>query len=570
MKRLAHMCLKLEAGRHPEIVLLSVNALQKDMTDMNALNRGIALRTICSVPNKEAFPEGVLKAIQKGSVDSSVYVRKCAAACILSYIASNKLGEESEVEETVTIVERLLGDYEMTVVSVAMMAVWTLFSRSECIMDVLHAHFERLVALLPSMDWVGQYFGLQVFQEYSVRNFREKSDNAYLKTFIGTIKKLISSSRSPPVVFRGISVLNCILGDTEIESVVLAKHFLSMPPSMIPYFLELNALGISVKRIKPFLINTSTDSDDVQLMKLKLLLNSLTEKNCEFLLSELFRYVFCSFSKSFITECINGILLIGTRFIKFQGKALSALIRCVGSGNPEICNAAVQALSRLMHSATGSGSVKCDDAIKAKICYNLGNMIGTISEPRAKASALWLVQVCHQSAPEVAPKVLRTLAKTLANEDSIVKLELASLAVIVLKENKLETTLVEYILAVSARDNLVGDIVAVVSAPFRQSVDLRPSKAFCREEPALNPSSAFRLNGPKRPENDTPDSLRCPFKVKESNASQESCGNKMSSQSVTVPTTVPPSIQTLEDLDFFFTEVPQPTRNRDDHSKLLV
>ena len=552
VKRLSHLCLKLNGHLQSDIVLLSVNALQKDITDMDPLNRGIAIRTISSIQG-HAVPEGVLKAIQRGSVDSSVYVRKCSAGCLLTYTTrlSDAIGDE--IDEIKVIVERLLGDYEIPVVSMASMVLWNLFSRFDSLKDVamcmLHAHFTRLTEVLLHMDWVGQFYTIRLLNEYSLRNFAESSSNSHYVSFLEALRKVVISTRSSSVVFIGIKVLNFHKqNETEDWSVIIGKHLFAMPPSMIEQFLNLN--GIKVKRIKPFLINTFSDSDEVKKKKVIILRNSLNAKNADFLLSEFTRYVRSTYSEDLISQCMEGLVKIGNISPSLHGKALNVLINCVGSSLSAVSNAAVHALCSLMHENSVS--------IQKKVCISLSQLVGHISEPRAKASALWLIQKCHDSVPEIIPNVLQKVAViSLSEQDSVVKLELSALALRVSQSSNTKGTsldeIIKYIFAVCSRDKLVGNIVQVMS-----SGNIQSSNTLVGNFINLKSNSVVEkqiIEEPKRPHQDTPDSLRIGNKAMKQVVlvSEESSSHRMSRKSVDVPsaTTIAP-VRTLEDLDLFF------------------
>jgi hypothetical protein len=204
----------------------------------------------------------------------------------------------------------------------------------------------------------------------------------------------------------------------------------------------------------------------------------------------------------------------------------------------------------------------------------LSNLVfhGKIADSKAKASALWLIRVCHDSCPEVVLSVASALGRTLVGEDSIVQLEAAALARTVLlfhEKTRSESlpkirNLANHIFEQSSKDKIIGDIVSVIST---SEVPIRFKHSF---EERTHPPSLASAKCVERPEKDTPDSLRQTAKslVKEKAvcfSSQESSGNRMSSQSVTVASSIrsspPKVVQSLEDLDIFFsTENETPNR----------
>lgn len=66
-KKLVYLYLATYAETHPDLSLLAINTLQKDVTDTNPMIRGLAIRHLCSLrlPN---FLEYMIQPVDNGTL----------------------------------------------------------------------------------------------------------------------------------------------------------------------------------------------------------------------------------------------------------------------------------------------------------------------------------------------------------------------------------------------------------------------------------------------------------------------------------------------------------------------
>ena len=81
IKKLVYMYLLQYAEADPDLALLSVNAIQKSLTDQNPQVRAMALRTMSGM-RVPVISQIVSLAIKRGIADMSPIVRKAAALAI--------------------------------------------------------------------------------------------------------------------------------------------------------------------------------------------------------------------------------------------------------------------------------------------------------------------------------------------------------------------------------------------------------------------------------------------------------------------------------------------------------
>ena len=81
IKKLVYIYLIHHAEQEPDLALLSINTIQKSLSDTNPLVRALALKTMSGI-RVPVISQIVSLAIKKGVVDMSPHVRKAAALAI--------------------------------------------------------------------------------------------------------------------------------------------------------------------------------------------------------------------------------------------------------------------------------------------------------------------------------------------------------------------------------------------------------------------------------------------------------------------------------------------------------
>jgi AP-3 complex subunit beta len=82
LRLLAYVYLARHAHEEPDLVLLAINSIQKDLMDPNQLVRASALRCFAGV-NVPAVAAVLMLSIKKCMRDTSPFVRKVAAYAII-------------------------------------------------------------------------------------------------------------------------------------------------------------------------------------------------------------------------------------------------------------------------------------------------------------------------------------------------------------------------------------------------------------------------------------------------------------------------------------------------------
>jgi AP-3 complex subunit beta len=158
-RQLACVFLTHYAEEAPEIVLLSINALQKSLTDPDPIVRASALRALSSIRSEEALPT-IQASVAQMIGDPSPYVKKAVAYAV---IKAAELAP-SEVDGYLPLVERLLADPSPISFSGAIAVYWSLCPDN---IEFLHPHFRYICQNLQNFDEFGQVFVIRAMTVYT-------------------------------------------------------------------------------------------------------------------------------------------------------------------------------------------------------------------------------------------------------------------------------------------------------------------------------------------------------------------------------------------------------------------
>ncbi|KAK1088225.1 AP-3 complex subunit beta [Friedmanniomyces endolithicus] len=148
----------------PDTALLSINTIQKSLSDSNPRVRAMALKTMAGI-RVPVISQIVSLAIKKGVSDLSPLVRKAAA---LACVKCVRLDETTrpQVEEYLAV---LLADKQYYVAGAAVQAFMEVCSTER--LDLIHPVYRRLCRMVVDMDEWGQLALLKLMTLYARRCF---------------------------------------------------------------------------------------------------------------------------------------------------------------------------------------------------------------------------------------------------------------------------------------------------------------------------------------------------------------------------------------------------------------
>ncbi|KAJ6036850.1 hypothetical protein N7540_001129 [Penicillium herquei] len=452
VKKLVYIYLVHHAEAEPDLALLSINAIQKSLTEQNPQVRAMALRTMSGI-RVPVISQIVSLAIKRGCGDMSPHVRKAAALAIPKCYRL----DPSTLPQLIGYIETLLGDSQYFVVGPAVAAFLEVCPEQ---IDLVHKHYRSLVKKLVDMDEWSQLSTLRLLTFYARKCFpqrMQKVKRAVTKAFYDDegqdesnsqndgeeyevplpdpdlelllrACRLLLQSRNSAVI---VSVVRCFvyLAPTEyLTAAVGPLVALLRSPQDMQLIALYNIVVVALRDPKPFtryiarfLIHAN---DPPHIWRLKLEILTIVFPHCGqhwkgVIISELE-----NFSKGADPELVReSVRAIGRCA---QGDAATAEI-CLrillGQVSSLDGNLVSESLTVIRH------LIQQDPPAHKQTVIQLVTYLGTTTNPDARATIIWLVGEFAAMDPgnNIAPDVLRILIKGFADELEVVKQQIVLL-----------------------------------------------------------------------------------------------------------------------------------------------
>lgn len=451
IKKLVYIYLLAHAEAEPDLALLSINTIQKSLSDGNAQVRALALKTMSGI-RVPVISQIVSLAIKKGLGDMSPYVRKAAALAIPKCYAL----DPNTLPQLLEYLEVLLGDRQYYVAGAAVKAFMEICPER---LDLVHRHYRGLVKKLVDMDEWSQLITLRLMTIYARKCFprrtrrvkkasgtkgfygdengeEEEEDigeeiqvlDPDLELLLKSIKPLLQSRNSAVV----IAVTKCYvnLGSEEyISSSIGPLIALLRGPQDIEYIALYNIVSVCLTMPKAFVKYAShflvhaTDSPQVWELKLELLTLLFPHSDPyikTLILNELEHFSRGS-DKDLVRESVRAIGRCAQSDAKTSARCLRLLLNQITSLDGNLVAESLTVIRHLIQQNPGSHT---------NTVIRLAKNLDTATNPQARASIIWLVGEFAGLDGEnnIAPDVLRILAKGFADEAEPAKLQIVLLA----------------------------------------------------------------------------------------------------------------------------------------------
>uniref|UniRef100_A0A914MCJ8 AP-3 complex subunit beta n=1 Tax=Meloidogyne incognita TaxID=6306 RepID=A0A914MCJ8_MELIC len=486
LKKLVYVYLVRYAEEQQDLALLSISTFQRGLKDPNQLIRASALRVLSSIRVQMIAPVMML-AIRDSVRDMSPYVRKVAAHAIPKLYALDPELQNQLIE----CIDFLLGDKRTLVLG---SAVYAFEKTCPERLDLLHRHFRLLCRALADIDEWGQIVMIGLLTRYARTQFLAPPDNNLTanrqilsknKSFDsdGSEDSQLNKTKSPQTLDPDHNLLLVAvrpLLQSRNPAVVMAVSQLLY---YIAPFAQLSAVPRALVRLlrgtnetlfSPFLKSffvRSSDAMQVKKLKLNVLTCLVDESNVQLVIRELQAYMQMTDLAEEAVEAIGRCALAVPSAA--SETCLATLVRIISDPNAreEIVCVAVVVLKRLLHSDAPLNLLK-----------KVSRLMENVKAPLARACILWLIGMHINKVPNIAPDLLRKVAKTFADEADCVKLQALNLAVRIyiietLKDNK------------NTKINLLIDYIFQL-ARYDRSYDIRDRCRFLRNMLFSNCSSA--------------------------------------------------------------------------------
>ncbi|XP_063708004.1 AP-3 complex subunit beta-2 [Culicoides brevitarsis] len=452
VKKLVYVYLVRYAEEQQDLALLSISTFQRALKDPNQLIRASALRVLSSIRVPMIVPI-VMLAIRESASDMSPYVRKTVAHAIPKLYHL----DPEQKDELITVIEKLLGDRTTLVVGSAVMAFDEVCPERT---DLIHKNYRKLCNLLIDVDEWGQVLIINMLTRYARTQFtdpnlddiQEEEEKAFYESSSDEADDALNGMKEPKkvpavldpdhrlllrqakpllqsrnaavvmavaqlyhhtapkneVAIVAKALIRLLRGHKEVQSVVL-KCIASM---------SVQRKGIFEPFLKSFFVRTS-DATHIKLLKLEILTNLATEASISIILREFQTYI-SSTDKESVAATIQAIGRCASSITEVTETCLNGLVHLLSNRDEYVVAESVVVIKKLLQTQENEHN----DILK-----QMAKLLDFITVPAARAAILWLIGEYNNRVPKIAPDVLRKAAKTFADEQNIVKLQILNLAV---------------------------------------------------------------------------------------------------------------------------------------------
>lgn len=444
------------ADLDPDTTLLSINTIQKSLSDSNPRVRAMALKTMAGI-RVPMISQLVSLAIKKGVSDLSPIVRKAAALACVKCVTLDP-NTRPQVEEYLA---KLLADQQYYVAGAAVQAFIEICPER---LDMIHPVYRKLCKMVVDMDEWGQLAILRLMPTYARKSFprrtkrvkraatrEQRTQDFYedlepkeeqeadfeelevldpdLELLLRSVQPLLQSRNSAVIV--SVTRLYLYLSPTEhLPHAVGPLIALLRSPKDIQQVALYNIVQVCLVKpthflpyLRHFLIRTS---EAPQSWRLKLEVLTLLFPHCEKSMQELVLVELEHFSQGHNADLVReSVRAIGrcsqASDAKTSRRCLSLLLEQIHSADSVLVGEAMEVVRHMIQRAPDE---------HRKTVVRLAKNLDSLHSPAARASIIWLVGEFSGAEPEtnVAADVLRILVRGYAGETDEVRAQIVLLA----------------------------------------------------------------------------------------------------------------------------------------------
>ncbi|SMR61361.1 unnamed protein product [Zymoseptoria tritici ST99CH_3D1] len=445
------------AEADPDTALLSINTIQKSLSDSNPRIRAMALKTMSGI-RVPVISQIVSLAIKKGASDLSPLVRKAAALACVKCVKLDPT-TRPQVEEYLAT---LLADNQYYVAGAAVQAFMEICPER---LDMIHPVYRSLCKMAVDMDEWGQLSLIKLLTNYSRRCFPQRtkrvkraatqeqrakefyedldpqeenvddyeevnSIDADLDLFLKSISPLLSSRNSAVIVsvtraYLYLSPTSYL--PTAIGSLIaLLRSPLDIQQIALHDILQicLHSPTLFVPYTRHFLLRTS-EPPRIQTLKLELLTLIFPHTSASqrtLLLAELEHFSLISYNPSLTRASVRALGRCAQASSPATSRrCLTLLLKQIHSADQHLVGEAIEVIRHL---------IQRDPESHQKTLVRLAKNLDTLTSPTARASIVWLIgeyDAGLDSGKSIAADVLRILVKGYADETDEVRAQIVLL-----------------------------------------------------------------------------------------------------------------------------------------------
>ncbi|KAH0168624.1 ARM repeat-containing protein, partial [Aureobasidium melanogenum] len=443
------------AEADPDTALLSINTIQKSLSDTSPRVRAMALKTMAGV-RIPLISQIVSLAIKKGTADMSPIVRKAAAFACVKCV---KLDPATLLQVT-EYLSTLLGDKQYFVVGAAVAAFSQVCPER---LDLIHPHYRSIVKKLVDMDEWGQVSTLQLMTIYARKCFPRRTRRVRKATTQTDKQKGFyddDDAEEQEVEYEDVqtldpdldllltSALPLLQSRTSAVVVAVTRAYLYLAPEQYLHHAigpltallrgppDINQIGLHnivqicllypqhfVPHFRHFLLRSG---EGEQTWRLKLEVLTLVFPHCTadvqgLILTEL-EHFSQGHDPALVRESVRAIGRCAQNSdAATSSRCLRLLLRQVHSPDQHLVAEALEVIRHM---------IQRDPLAHTKTVIRLAKNLDTLTSPAARASIIWLVGefAGYSSDQSIAPDVLPILVRGYPDEHDLVRQQIVLLA----------------------------------------------------------------------------------------------------------------------------------------------
>ncbi|KAI9179901.1 AP-3 complex subunit beta [Blastocladiella emersonii ATCC 22665] len=466
LRRHVYAYVAVYATAHPDLALLCINALQRDLADPNPATRALALRTLAAIHLGPVVPV-VSAALLTASKDISPLVRKTAA------LAVARVAPAIDPDNVADLLDAFLNDREPGVAGAAVQALVAIDPRPESL-ACLHPHYRRLCDLVVGMDHVAQAATLNALLKYA-RAFLPPPAALMLgatapakgKTKVGAAvaadpdlellwqaAAALRGSSHAPVLYAAATILSTTAtpeyrGDL-VDALVLlvAAHPVAQLPALHLALAYAQSYPSDLRPHLSLFRISGADAEPVRALKLRVQVALLSDATAPTVLGDLRHAIYAAESPA-----AAALLVQLAKRAEWRDRVFPHVLELLTHPNPLLVAQAIVAVKYLFATTSGAAVLAELDTMRARVLTELVRVLPDCTHAAAKATLLYLCGLHLATSPLVRrllPDLLRITALSFNADADAVKftaLALAGKAKAATHPDPRVAQLAEYILA---------------------------------------------------------------------------------------------------------------------------
>lgn len=421
VRRLVYYILLRFSDQQPDTSLLSINAIQKSLSDKNCINRALAIRALSGISIPAILPI-LLLSLRRTVKDSSPLVRSASAIAIVKcYKLDRVYSKETQsldelLNDTSSLpyqlydyLDTLLSDNDARVVGSAIMCYRMTFPGC---FDLIHPKISHLIGKLNSLDNYSVILLLDLLTDYAKVFFPETAkDESQLPS---QLKQLLSSLQ--PLIYTNseavlLAICRCVesLFPFAVDSLNLVGALLNYSHGSALSDIDetssrSQALGELYRLLSAGLINIdstqlsefapiNTDDFTVAKLKLKILFKLINVSTFDQIFQNIKQFVECGDQSvdiyKYALEQLNNVLLEDLKPEQIRLVQQFFMERLDSTGENSLVNESITGLRQVIQQDI-SGNAEILIRLVEKL-LNIGGDGESSLSPIAKASIVWLL-----------------------------------------------------------------------------------------------------------------------------------------------------------------------------------